>query len=162
MDDLHIISEDRDVLITVKVVPGSSRTAIAGVLGGMLKVKVAAPPEKGKANRMLASLLAQRLGVGVLLVAVPLVMAAGFLWLALAPEGTRSRAVGWRSGFYRVAVGAGVPLLLAQLDFARRSVGVRECLRLSGDAAADMAAIARAYADVRGRRPALASPVRLT
>ena len=64
MDDLHIISEDRDVLITVKVVPGSSRTAIAGVLGGMLKVKVAAPPEKGKANRMLASLLAQRLGVG--------------------------------------------------------------------------------------------------
>lgn len=85
-----------------------------------------------------------------------------FLWLALAPEGTRSRARGWRSGFYRVAVGAGVPLLLAQLDFARRSVGVCECLRLSGDAAADMAAIARAYADVRGRRPALASPVRLT
>lgn len=85
-----------------------------------------------------------------------------FLWLALAPEGTRSRAAGWRSGFYRVAVGAGVPLLLAQLDFARRSVGVRECLRLSGDDAADMAAIARAYADVRGRRPALASPVRLT
>lgn len=51
-------------MITVKVVPGSSRTAIAGVLGGMLKVKVAAPPEKGKANMMLTALLVQRLGVG--------------------------------------------------------------------------------------------------
>jgi len=64
MDDLHIISEDRDVLITVKVVPGSSRTAIAGVLGGLLKVKIAAPPERGRANTMLAALLARRLGVG--------------------------------------------------------------------------------------------------
>jgi uncharacterized protein len=47
----------------VKVVPGSSRTSIAGVLDAMLKVKVAAPPEKGKANQALVGLLAQVLGV---------------------------------------------------------------------------------------------------
>jgi uncharacterized protein (TIGR00251 family) len=49
--------------ITVKVVPGSSRTALAGELGDMLKVKVAAAPEKGKANECLVDFLAQKLGI---------------------------------------------------------------------------------------------------
>ena len=47
----------------VKVVPGSSRTALAGVLGDLLKIKVAAPPEKGKANKCLIEFLAKQLGV---------------------------------------------------------------------------------------------------
>jgi len=51
------------VKLTVKVVPGSSRTALCGVLDGMLKVKVAAAPEKGKANKCLSEFLASRLGV---------------------------------------------------------------------------------------------------
>jgi len=51
------------IVFTVKVVPGSSRTAIAGVLGGKLRVKVAAPPEKGKANKALIDFLAGKLGV---------------------------------------------------------------------------------------------------
>ena len=84
-----------------------------------------------------------------------------FLWLALAPEGTRARAPGWRSGFHRVATGAAVPLALAYLDFGRRRVGVHSCLQRSGDAAADMAEIARRYAGVQGYRPALAAPIAL-
>lgn len=84
-----------------------------------------------------------------------------FLWLALAPEGTRARREGWRSGFYRVAVDAGVPVALVVLDFKGRSVGVHACLRLCGDAAIDMAEIARHYAGVQGLRPALAAPIRL-
>ena len=51
------------MVFPVKVVPGSSRTTIAGVLDGMLKIKVAAPPEKGKANKVLCSFLAAKLGV---------------------------------------------------------------------------------------------------
>ena len=51
------------VTFTVKVVPGSSRTALCGVLDGMLKVKVAAAPEKGKANKCLTDFLAKRLGI---------------------------------------------------------------------------------------------------
>ena len=35
-----------------------------------------------------------------------------YLWLALSPEGTRARREGWRSGFYRVAVDADVPVAL--------------------------------------------------
>ncbi len=88
--------------------------------------------------------------------------ADGFLWLALAPEGTRASGSGWRSGFYQVAAGAEVPVGLAHLDFGRRRVGVGSYLQLSGDAAADMQAIADAYAAVKGCRPELAAPVRLT
>lgn len=46
-----------------KVVPGSSKTALAGVLDGTIKIKVAAPPEKGKANQCLIAFLARQLGV---------------------------------------------------------------------------------------------------
>lgn len=82
------------------------------------------------------------------------------LWLVLAPEGTRSAGVGWRSGFYRVAVGADVPLAVAHLDFGRREVGIFACLRLCGDPDADLAGIACRSAGVRGYRPHLASPIR--
>lgn len=82
-----------------------------------------------------------------------------FLWLALAPEGTRARGAGWRSGFHRVATEAAVPVALAYLDFGRRRVGVHSCLQLSGDAAADMAEIAHRYDGVQGYRPAGAAPI---
>jgi 1-acyl-sn-glycerol-3-phosphate acyltransferase len=83
-----------------------------------------------------------------------------FMWLALAPEGTRSRTEGWRSGFYHVAVQAQVPVSLVTFDFARREVAFLKHLMMSGDAAADLAAIARAYIDCRGRRHELAAPIR--
>jgi uncharacterized protein (TIGR00251 family) len=47
----------------VKVVPGSSRTVFCGMHDGMVKVKIAAPPEKGKANKALIDFLAGELGV---------------------------------------------------------------------------------------------------
>lgn len=47
----------------VKVVPGSSRTAVAGIWNGMLKIKVAAPPEKGKANQCLVDYLSRLFGI---------------------------------------------------------------------------------------------------
>jgi uncharacterized protein len=44
--------------IRVKVVPGASRSRIAGVLGDRLKIQVAAPPEDGKANKVVSEVLA--------------------------------------------------------------------------------------------------------
>lgn len=62
MPDLEITQQNDAVVLTVKVVPGSSKTAIAGKLDNVLKVKVAAPPEKGKANTALTAFFADRLG----------------------------------------------------------------------------------------------------
>lgn len=84
-----------------------------------------------------------------------------FLWLALAPEGTRRYQPHWRSGFYQVAVQSGVPVGLAFFDYRRRCIGVAGFLRLGGDRAADLAAIAAAYDGLVGRHPDLASPIAL-
>ena len=49
--------------IRLRVVPGASRTEIAGRIGDAIKVRVAAPPEDGAANRALLDFVATRLGV---------------------------------------------------------------------------------------------------
>ncbi len=63
MQPFEIVQTDEAVAFTVKVIPSSSRTAIAGTLGPMLKVKISAAPEKGKANQCLIAFLAKKLGV---------------------------------------------------------------------------------------------------
>lgn len=86
--------------------------------------------------------------------------AAGtYFWLGLAPEGTRKRIPGLRSGFYRTALGANVPLGLVSLDYAKREIDATRFIQLTGDEAADMARIAAAYAGVRGRNPGNAAPL---
>lgn len=56
-------SDGRATLISVKVVPGASRSRIAGPHGDALKVQVAAPPERGRANDAVCDLFAEALGV---------------------------------------------------------------------------------------------------
>ena len=51
------------MILAVKVVPGSSRDRIVGVLGASLKIATSAAPEKGKANAAVAGTLAKALGV---------------------------------------------------------------------------------------------------
>jgi uncharacterized protein (TIGR00251 family) len=63
MANLTIQETDDGVVFAARIVPGSSRTAVCGLFDGMLKIKVSAPPEKGKANRCLVEFLAKQLGV---------------------------------------------------------------------------------------------------
>lgn len=63
MNDLFINECEQGVEIRVKVVPASSKTMIAGTLDNMLKVKIAAPPEDGKANKSLIDFMAKLLNL---------------------------------------------------------------------------------------------------
>ncbi|MCC6683238.1 MAG: YggU family protein [Phycisphaeraceae bacterium] len=56
-------ASENGILLHVKVVPGASRSSVAGVLGDRLKLRVAAPPEDGKANAAVVDLLSAVLGV---------------------------------------------------------------------------------------------------
>jgi uncharacterized protein (TIGR00251 family) len=51
------------LLVEIKALPGASRSRVAGIRDGALLVRVAAPPEKGKANDELRSCLAEALGL---------------------------------------------------------------------------------------------------
>ncbi len=80
------------------------------------------------------------------------------LQLALAPEGTRFLAERWKTGFYRIAEGAGVPLVLVFIDYRRRVLGIGDTFMPSGDIEADMARIRDFYADVTPKRPEWFAP----
>jgi len=56
--------------LKVKAVPGASRSEIVGKLGEALKIRVAAPPEGGKANHEIVDLVAAKLGLSLNQVAV--------------------------------------------------------------------------------------------
>ena len=81
------------------------------------------------------------------------------LWLGLAPEGTRKWTPGWRSGFYQVALGAGVPIGIVRLDWGRRELRFVEFLTLSGDPRADFERLAALFEGVRGYHAEQGSPI---
>jgi 1-acyl-sn-glycerol-3-phosphate acyltransferase len=80
--------------------------------------------------------------------------------LVMAPEGTRSLTKGWKSGFYRIALEAKVPVALAVVDYARREAGILTYLAMTGDPTTDITAIAAHYEGRQGKHPELAAPIR--
>lgn len=81
------------------------------------------------------------------------------LILAVPPEGTRSEANHWRSGFYHIALGAGVPVIPGFLDWEHRVGGVGEPIELTGDVQEDMDRMRSFYGPLRGRRPEKQGPI---
>jgi 1-acyl-sn-glycerol-3-phosphate acyltransferase len=80
--------------------------------------------------------------------------------LVVTPEGTRSGA-GWKSGFYRIAREADLPVTLGYVDRTTMTTGLGPTLRLTGDVRADMDAVRAFYADKAGVNPALRTEPRL-
>lgn len=77
--------------------------------------------------------------------------ANGPLQLIVPPEGTRSKTRYWKTGFYYIAQTAGVPIVMAYMDYANRRSGLGPLFQPSGDVDLDMAAIKAFYAPFRGR-----------
>jgi 1-acyl-sn-glycerol-3-phosphate acyltransferase len=83
------------------------------------------------------------------------------LLLAVAPSGTRKKVDHWKSGFYRIAMRAQVPIACGYLDYAGRRAGIGLVFTPSGDMKADMDRIRAFYQDKHGRYPQLESTIRL-
>jgi len=81
--------------------------------------------------------------------------------LVIATEGTRRMQAGWKSGFYRIALAAKVPVIMAVVDYPKREVGLLSSITLSGDEDTDMAQIAACYDGRKGYHHEYASPIRL-
>ena len=83
--------------------------------------------------------------------AAAIVAADGPVQLVVPPEGTRGKTRHWKTGFYFIALEADVPIVMAYMDYQRKVSGLGPIFTPSGDVEADMAAIKRFYAGVKGR-----------
>ncbi|WP_322410673.1 1-acyl-sn-glycerol-3-phosphate acyltransferase [Microbacterium invictum] len=81
--------------------------------------------------------------------------------LVVTPEGTRGGVAHWKSGFYRIAREAGLPVTLGYVDRTTMTTGLGPTLSLTGNVSADMDAIRAFYADKAGMLPALRVEPRL-
>lgn len=79
--------------------------------------------------------------------------ADGPVQLVVPPEGTRGATRHWKTGFYYIALGAGVPIVLSYLDYERKLAGIGPVFTPTGDIEADMVAIKAFYAPFKGRNP---------
>jgi 1-acyl-sn-glycerol-3-phosphate acyltransferase len=74
-------------------------------------------------------------------------------FLAIAPEGTRRKVERWKSGFWRIARAAGVPILPVALDFRTRAIVFGELFAPTEDYPADLAALQRFFRPEMARNP---------
>lgn len=89
--------------------------------------------------------------------AITTFQASDTLFLMIAAEGTRGKVDKWKSGFYHVALGAGVPLMLAYLDYDKKEAGFAPPVYLTGNKEVDAETIKAFYADKIAKVPALFS-----
>ncbi len=75
------------------------------------------------------------------------------LIIGMSPEGTRKKVEKWRTGFYYIALGAQVPILLVYFDYRRKAIGLGPLFFPTGDADKDIGAMRSFYRDKPGKYP---------
>jgi len=91
--------------------------------------------------------------------AVDLLNSEDRFFFGLAPEGTRSQTPGWKSGFYRIAEDAGVPVIFGFFDYRSKRLGLGPTISLTGDKEADLDIIRSFYSSLEGHCPEKTSPI---
>lgn len=75
------------------------------------------------------------------------------LVMLVTPEGTRAKQEQWKTGFYHVAMTAGVPIALAYMDYAKKKTGVGKMIYPTGNYEQNMAEIMAFYAEINAKHP---------
>jgi 1-acyl-sn-glycerol-3-phosphate acyltransferase len=109
-------------------------------LGSLFRWLGALPIDRSRANNVVAQSISRFHRNDRLVLVVP-------------PSGTRERVFYWKTGFYHIANGAGVPIVLGFLDYRCKAGGFGPSVQPTGDIDADMAVIRRFYRDISGKHP---------
>jgi 1-acyl-sn-glycerol-3-phosphate acyltransferase len=113
-------------------------TLFAGPLGAVMRALGGLPVDRSSSHDVVSQMVDRFAGADRLIVGI-------------APEGTRKRVERWRTGFYHIAHGAGVPIVPVAFNFGEREVQIGEPFATSGDAEKDVAALQQRFVGVRGR-----------
>jgi len=73
--------------------------------------------------------------------------------LGLSPEGTRKKVAKWKTGFYYIAKGANVPIVMATLDFGNKQIKISKAYTLTEDMDTDFKHFHAFFSDVKGKNP---------
>jgi 1-acyl-sn-glycerol-3-phosphate acyltransferase len=106
--------------------------------GGLMRALGVVPVDRGARNGLVGSVSEA-------------ITRAEEMILAIAPEGTRTRAEEWKKGFYLIAHAAKVPIVFSVLDFKTKIVTISGWLKPSGDFEADWPLIRSHYAKAEGK-----------
>jgi 1-acyl-sn-glycerol-3-phosphate acyltransferase len=90
---------------------------------------------------------------GVVEQAIARLKSGGRLALAVPPEGTRGRAPHWKTGFYHIARGADVPIVLGFIDYGRKVAGLGPAFIPTGDLQRDFEVFRAFYENVQPKHP---------
>ena len=115
-------------------------TLFRGPIGWMLRGLGGIPVDRSRPDGTVEAVLAQMQG------------SERFI-LALAPEGTRRRIEGWKSGFHRIAVAAGVPILPVSFDWSSRTIDLGTPFLPNGDPASDIPRLRALYRKDMAKHP---------
>ena len=122
-------------------------SAFRGPLGWLLRWLGAMPIDRNSAKGVVQQTVDQFVGNDKMVIIV-------------APEGTRDGASEWKSGFWRIAKGAGVPIIVATADYRKKEIAFPALVMPGDDMEADMATILECYRGVEPRHPArLSAPL---
>lgn len=132
--------------ISAKVI--GKHTLVKGPFGNLMRRLGIIPVERDSAQGLVGQM-------------VEAFAQADSLALVMAPEGTRRAEPYWHSGFYHIAVTAGVPIVCARVDAANKVATIGPELEPSGDVTVDMDKIRNYYEGAVGLNPGGESTVRL-
>ncbi len=96
------------------------------------------PIDRSKSNNIVEQMIQKFAGSEKLIITIP-------------PSGTRKKVIKWKTGFYYIAVGANVPIVLGFLDYKRKIGGIGPVFFPTGDIDADMREMRAYYADMKGK-----------
>jgi 1-acyl-sn-glycerol-3-phosphate acyltransferase len=106
--------------------------------GGIMKWFGGIPVDRSRSNNLVSTVVEEFKKSESLVITVP-------------PEGSRSKVREWKTGFYYIASGAGVPILLAFLDYEKKTGGYGPFFIPVNGIEADMIKIKEFYKDIRGK-----------